>query len=397
MMPLTYSIPTAVFSILDRLEKAGFEAYIVGGWVRDRILNIPDQDCDITTSAHPHQIQDVFKDYSQSEIGKDHGTIGIKVDQEWIEITTYRIDQEIHDHRHPKSVQFTHDLKEDVIRRDFTINALAMDKDGKLHDYVGGLSDLEERVIRCVGDPHLRFEEDALRILRGLRLSSKLNFTFEEKTLLAMHTHKALIHTLAVERIWHEFEAWMKSPVVSMTLQSSLDIVYEFIPEIKHVSLDWINTFDHQPFMLRMMAIFFGSTAEDITYRCRTLKTSLDIQSHILKRLSALESTLQSDYDLKKAIGRYSYEVMDDCFQFNRVFRPDQYESNYEEKMHVYQSENVCVSLGQLAVKGHDVMALGYQNEAIRQALEFLLDSVMKELVPNKKQALLRFLRESKT
>lgn len=397
MTQLTYSIPITVYTILDRLEKAGFEAYIVGGWVRDRILNIPDQDCDITTSAHPHQIQELFKDYPQSEIGKDHGTIGIKVDHEWIEITTYRIDQEVHDHRHPKSVVFTNDLKEDVIRRDFTINALALDKNGTLVDLVEGLADLKARRIRCVGDPHLRFEEDALRILRGLRLCSKLNFSLEEKTHQAMHTHKALIHTLAVERIWHEFEAWMNSPVVSFTLQSSLDIVSEFIPEIKNVSLSWIPNFDHQSFMLRMMAIFLGSTDDEIIQRCRTLKTSLSFQSHILQRLRALEFSIQCDYDLKKAIGLYTYDVMEDCFTFNKVFRPEFYEAQWEEKMHAFKVQRVCVSLAQLAVKGHDVMKLGYQNEAIKQALEFLLDKVMKELVPNEKQALLHFLKSSIT
>ena len=393
----SYSIPESIYDVLDRLEKAGFEAYIVGGWVRDRLLNLEDQDCDLTTNASPEQIQAVFSDLKQSEIGKDHGTIGVKVDHQWIEITTYRIDQEIHDHRHPKSVVFTHDLKEDLLRRDFTINALAMTKDGMLVDLIEGQRDLEAQRIRCVGDPHLRFEEDALRILRALRLSSKLGFRIEENTLRAMHTHKTLIHTLAVERIWHEFEQWMTQTQVTQTLVESLDIVREFMPEVDTVPFEWIQRLDQQPFILRMMALFYASTDETLLKRCHDLKISKALQHTIQDRLHALKEEPSSELDLKRLMGRYPYDALLDAFEFKRRFMSDRYQADHVDKLKLFKETDVCVSLAQLALKGHDVMALGYTKEGIKNALERCLEEVLCGRVQNEKAALIQWLKNPST
>ena len=165
-------IPEGAKKILDTLHNAGFEAYVVGGCVRDSILSRKPMDFDITTSALPMEVKSLFK--RTIDTGIKHGTVTVMINKEGYEVTTYRVDGAYEDHRHPKDVTFTSNLLEDLKRRDFTINAMAYnDKDG-LVDAFGGIEDLEKGIIRCVGDPMKRFEEDALRILRALRFSAQL-------------------------------------------------------------------------------------------------------------------------------------------------------------------------------------------------------------------------------
>ena len=165
LLHIMINLPQPAKIVLNELESHGYEAYLVGGFVRDFLLGRETHDIDCATNALPHEIEAIFSSYKQSHIGKDHGTIGVKINGDWIEITTYRLDQETKDHRRPQSVIFTPSLKEDVVRRDFTINALAIGSSGEMIDFVNGQKDLESKIIRCVGDPELRFYEDALRIL----------------------------------------------------------------------------------------------------------------------------------------------------------------------------------------------------------------------------------------
>ena len=195
-------LPKNVGYILDKLIKHGYEAYIVGGCVRDSILGLRPKDWDITTSATPKQIIKVFENYKIIPTGLKHGTVTILIDDIGYEITTYRIDGDYEDCRHPKDVVFTSDLKEDLSRRDFTINAMAYnDKDG-LIDYFNGYEDLiNNKVIRTVGDCDNRFREDALRILRAIRFSAKLNFKIEEDTFIGMFNNTKNLKNISKERI----------------------------------------------------------------------------------------------------------------------------------------------------------------------------------------------------
>ena len=174
------AIPSSAEKILRILEENGYEAYVVGGCVRDSILGRRPDDWDITTSASPEQVKGLFR--KTVDTGLQHGTVTVLMDKEGFEVTTYRVDGDYEDGRHPKEVMFTSSLEEDLKRRDFTINAMAYHPDRGLVDLFHGLEDMENQVIRCVGNPMERFQEDALRILRAVRFSAQLGFTIEENT-----------------------------------------------------------------------------------------------------------------------------------------------------------------------------------------------------------------------
>ena len=180
---LTIMVPGAVREILKTLQDAGYEAYIVGGCVRDAILGLEPKDWDITTSALPEQVKSLFS--NTVDTGIQHGTVMVIRHGTGYEVTTYRIDGEYKDGRHPENVVFTRSLAEDLKRRDFTINAFAYSPEKGVVDMFDGLEDLENRLIRCVGDPNARFSEDALRIMRAVRFSAQLAFKIETVTLAA--------------------------------------------------------------------------------------------------------------------------------------------------------------------------------------------------------------------
>ena len=190
--------------ILKKLENAGFEAYFVGGCVRDTLLGRPVHDWDITTSALPEETMSVFEKCVPT--GLQHGTVTVVEGGEMYEVTTFRTEGAYLDGRHPESVRFVRNLREDLSRRDFTVNAMAMDAQGNLTDLFGGREDLEKKMLRCVGDPETRFREDALRMLRALRFSAQLGFSVEEKTALAVKACAALSAALSVERVREEME-----------------------------------------------------------------------------------------------------------------------------------------------------------------------------------------------
>lgn len=205
----TVSLPEKVKVILSRLEDAGFEAYAVGGCVRDSILGRVPDDWDITTSARPDQVKAVFG--RTVDTGIKHGTVTVLLGHEGFEVTTFRIDGEYTDGRHPDEVAFTASLKEDVRRRDFTINAMAYSERTGLIDYFGGIQDIHNALIRAVGDPDRRFTEDALRIMRAVRFSAQLDYQIEEKTLEAVRRHAPNLYKISAERIRVELQKLLVS------------------------------------------------------------------------------------------------------------------------------------------------------------------------------------------
>lgn len=180
-------LPEKVKHIIDTLEENGFEAFAVGGCVRDSILARDPKDWDITTSARPEQVKALFR--RTVDTGLKHGTVTVLLGDDQYEVTTYRIDGDYEDGRHPKEVTFTSELREDLLRRDFTINAMAYNDRLGLVDLYGGMDDLQKRIIRCVGNADARFEEDALRIMRAVRFSAQLDFTIEEETRRSAASH----------------------------------------------------------------------------------------------------------------------------------------------------------------------------------------------------------------
>lgn len=201
---IAHSVFLQAQPVLNQLEEAGHEAYFVGGCVRDLLLNRPIHDIDIATSARPEEVESIFK--TTIDLGKEHGTIIVVVNHTNYEVTTFRTEGQYTDHRRPDEVSFVRNLREDTLRRDFTINALALDKTGRLYDYHGGMEDLKTSTIRAVGDPPSRFNEDALRMLRALRFASQLGFSIERETMKAIQHHANQLTYIAMERNYVEFE-----------------------------------------------------------------------------------------------------------------------------------------------------------------------------------------------
>ena len=203
-------MPKKAKHIIETIQRAGFEAYIVGGCVRDSLLGREPEDWDITTSAKPWQIKEMFD--RTIDTGIQHGTVTVMLDKEGFEVTTYRIDGKYEDGRHPREVIFTPSLIEDLKRRDFTINAMAYNEEGGLIDVFGGLRDMEEKTIRCVGDPKERFSEDALRIMRAIRFSAQLGYGIEKRTKEAIRVMSPALKGISAERIQVELVKLIISP-----------------------------------------------------------------------------------------------------------------------------------------------------------------------------------------
>ncbi|WP_242829843.1 CCA tRNA nucleotidyltransferase [Butyrivibrio fibrisolvens] len=223
-------MPIEAAEILETLHEAGYEAYIVGGCVRDSILGRVPGDWDITTSALPQEVKKLFK--RTIDTGIKHGTVTIMKGKEGFEVTTYRLDGVYEDHRHPKEVTFTRSLIEDLKRRDFTINAMAYNDTEGLVDEFDGLKDLDDKVIRCVGDPVRRFEEDALRILRAVRFSGQLGYTIDPETAKAVKELAPTLSNISAERIQTEFIKMITSPHPEVIRDAyELGITKVFLPE----------------------------------------------------------------------------------------------------------------------------------------------------------------------
>ena len=225
------ALPENVKKIIDELENAGYEAYAVGGCVRDSILGRIPNDWDITTSAKPEEVKKIFK--RTVDTGLKHGTVTVLMGKETYEVTTYRIDGEYEDSRHPKSVEFTSNLKEDLLRRDFTINAMAYNDTSGLVDIFGGMEDIEKKTIRCVGVAKERFTEDALRLLRAIRFAAQLGYTIEEETYEAIRELAPTLGKISAERIQAELNKTIVSDNPGMLKTAyELGLTKEFIPEL---------------------------------------------------------------------------------------------------------------------------------------------------------------------
>lgn len=234
---LRINLPDIVENLINSITDAGYEAFAVGGCIRDSLLGIEPHDWDIATSAMPSDIQKIFEGYQLIEVGKAHGTIGVVIDKKVYEITTYRIDGDYNDNRHPESVTFAKCIEDDLSRRDYTINSMAYNHDKGLVDPFNGQEDLKFKAIRCVGDPDTRFNEDALRILRGLRFSSVYNFSISSATSTSIIKNRMLLNNISKERISSELTKLLCGDNVQFILNRYKDVFAVFLPEI-------VSTFD---------------------------------------------------------------------------------------------------------------------------------------------------------
>ena len=355
--------------ILRALNSAGFEAYYVGGCVRDTLLSRPIHDWDICTSALPEETASVFPHCIPT--GIRHGTVTVVEDRAQYEITTFRSDGTYRDNRHPEQVSFVRSLREDLSRRDFTVNAMAMDVHGAVTDLFGGREDLRARILRCVGEPNLRFREDALRMLRALRFSAQLGFSVEEKTFTAITENAGLCASLSAERVRDETEKTLCSPmpqtVAQMCEMGLLRAVgIKGAPDLSSLSgLPAARTV--------RWAAFFRACPEASWQMLR-----LDRKTGELAKLAASLSEPADRLEWKRRIGTYGREAA--------LCAAALYDA--EETVRRILSSGECVSLRELAVSGADFPALS--GREVGQMLQKLLDHVLQTPSDNKRETLLR-------
>ncbi len=427
-------LPQYVRELLEALENADFATYAVGGCVRDSLLGLTPHDYDLCTAATPEQIRSVFQSRQLVLAGEKHGTVGVVTPEGVVEITTFRTEGAYRDNRHPDWVDFVTHIDEDLSRRDFTVNAMAWSPIRGLADPFGGREDLQNHILRAVGQPAKRFQEDALRILRGVRFAVRFDLTPEENTEKAMIALAPLMENLARERVFDELCKLL--PLInSQQLIHFAPIITQAIPELApSVGFDQ-KTPHHAYDVFTHTAYVTEATAPDLTLRWAALlhdvgkpaaftqdetgrghfkghaPISGQMADDILLRLKAPTALRERvvfliahhmDYpqiDRKIIRRRLSRWGADAYFQLlalqkadfcsKGVWGEDRHFAQAEEMARDILTENACLSLKDLCVKGQDLMALGYSGPAIGQKLNWLLEQVLDENIPNEKAALL--------
>lgn len=405
------ALRSAGLTCLKLLNEAGYEAWWVGGCVRDGLLGRPVQDIDITTSALPEQTMECFQSQGHTVIptGIKHGTVTVMMQNFPIEVTVYRTDRDYQDHRHPHSIQFVRSLKEDCARRDFTVNALCWHPELGLQDYFGGQQDLKMKSIRCIGNPCQRLDEDALRILRALRFSAALDFTIESETHAALFQKKELLRVLSVERIAREIEKMVigrRWPEVFTVYHELLAVLFPQLPALQSPAAiqKAFGAFRLCPrITLPRLACFFLASQQTPLAFCldqaQRWSRQLKLSKHDRKSLTQLVQNQnrplpKNRIDLRRLI----YELPDlstEWIQLQQALRrlsakqAGQWIAAIEE----IQSSD-CLTLKQLAVNGYDLIAAGCPKTKISTCLNQALSAVIEDQVPNQKEALLTYIQQ---
>ena len=392
-MKININIPREAKIALNILIKNGFEAYVVGGCVRDSLLGIVPNDWDITTSAKPGEIIDCFQNYRTINTGLKHGTLTVIIEGMQIEITTYRIDGRYSDNRHPDSVFFTDDVSYDLKRRDFTINSLAYNNNG-IVDLFGGIDNIKNKIIKCVGDPDERFNEDGLRILRALRFASVLEFTIDHETSVSIHRNKGLLNSISKERIANEFNKFLTGCNFYKIMIEYKDVVEVFIPYVKGFDNDtWENILNSMRFAdsldLKLTLLLYKTNcAENILKK-------LKYDGATVKKVRTLvfykdEEILPDRINIKRQLNKMGYENYVNFLKFkSTVFRSqsDKYEQNLiniknsGKILNDIVVNNECYSLKDLQINGKDLIELGLSEGAI---LGSILNKILNLVIEGK-------------
>ncbi len=433
-------IPEKAKHIVKTIQAAGFEAYVVGGCVRDSILGRLPQDWDITTSATPYQVKELFPRTVDS--GLQHGTVTVIQGGEGFEVTTYRIDGKYEDSRHPKEVTFTRNLEEDLKRRDFTINAMAYNDEVGLVDIFGGMKDMEAGVIRCVGNPMERFSEDALRMLRAIRFSAQLGYSIDEATADAVRELAPTLEKISAERIQTELVKLLTSNHPDyLRIAYELGVTKVFFPEFD-VAMETEQKHPHHMYsvgehtlqsllhtepdkVLRFTMLFhdigkpesLSVDGDGTTHFYGHAVLSADMARQIMRRLKFDNHTTDMvnklvkyhDYgnsidpdlrSVRRAVNKIGEEAFPALFQVKRadilaqssfqreekLARVAKWESLYEEM----KEKNQCVSLKDLAVTGSDLIAAGVKpGKEIGEILQMLLQAVIEDPERNQREFLM--------
>ena len=432
------NLPEYAASCIAALENAGFSAYAVGGCVRDMSLGLTPQDYDLCTNALPHQIQAVFQNQKLVLAGEKHGTVGVVTDGGVVEITTYRTEGDYLDHRHPNRVDFVDHIDSDLARRDFTVNAMAWSPLRGFADPFGGRQDLCARILRAVGDPEKRFEEDALRILRGVRFAVRYRLTVDPATMNAMTRLAPLMDTLARERVFDEL-CKLLPLVTAEDLLRFAPILIQVIPELKEtVGFDQrsphhlFDVFTHTavvvegvpPILSLRLAALLHDIGKPATFTLDETgrghfrghaEAGAEIADRILLRLKAptalrklviflIEKHMLPQTPDKKLLRRRLSQYGEENLRLLLLLQLADFcgkgvladPSLFEEIRTVLAeilAENACLQVSDLEINGHDLIALGITGPAIGQSLHWMLSQVLDEQLPNEKATLLNALK----
>ena len=438
---MTVHIPSPVRACMDALENAGFATYLVGGCVRDAYLGLPPHDFDLCTAALPEQTEAVFSHRKLVLAGKKHGTVGVITEDGVVEITTFRTEGGYEDSRHPQWVNFVTDIEADLSRRDFTVGAMAYSPTRGFADPFGGRSDLDRRILRAVGDPAARFEEDALRILRGIRFAARFRLTVEKATHEAMIALAPRLNNIARERVFEElcrFLLWAKTedlltfaPILAAAIpelaptigfnQHSPHHAYDIFTHTAHVTaavpadlpLRWAallhdvgkpatfttdetgrgHFYTHAKIGAELAdRILHGLKAptrlrEEAVFLIANHMTKLEPEKKLLRRrLSRFGTdTTRKLLLLQEAdMGSKGTGKPKEMAQFSEI----------RALLGEIEAENACLTLKDLAVNGNDLTELGLEGKQIGQTLHFLLEQVLDEALPNDRGALLAAAKE---
>ncbi|MDO4315916.1 MAG: HD domain-containing protein [Oscillospiraceae bacterium] len=434
-------MPKYVRDVLETLEAAGHEAWCVGGCVRDTLLGRAPEDWDVTTDALPEETMALFGSHA-FPTGLKHGTVTVRAEHRSVEVTTYRLDGSYRDHRRPDEVTFTRSLEEDLRRRDFTVNAMALSLRGELRDPFGGQADLRAGVLRCVGEPDRRFGEDALRILRGLRFAAVLGFSIDPATAAGIHRNKELLRDIAAERIQVELFKLLGGEAASEILRQYPDVIGVFWPEVlpmvgfdqqnfHHCYDVWEHTLHAvaaapgDPVLRCVMLLhdigkpncftvdekglghFYGHPAisRDLADRMlRRLKCGNELRETIVRLVEWHDRNIpRTDKAIRKALGALGERDLRRLIQVKRADNLAQAPAFWgrqaeidkaEEILDRLLAENACFSLKQMAVNGKDLTAMGLSGPAVGRTLNALLERVVDGELPNEREALLEAARE---
>lgn len=439
------SLPSYVKTVINTLEEHGHAAYAVGGCVRDSLLCREVNDYDVCTDALPHQTADIFSSYHVIETGLKHGTVTVRIDHQPIEITTFRLEGDYSDGRHPDTVDFTSDIIADLSRRDFTINAMAYSHKRGLIDPFGGQADLSNRIIRCVGDPNKRFFEDGLRILRALRFASTLSFKIDPETSDAILNLTNRLSLISKERIRDEFLKLLTGDGMTDVLLEYPSVIANIIPELsntvcydqnnphhdyalyKHLVLTASNI-KKDP-ILRFTALLhdiekpstaslddkgishYYSHAEKSSESAKSIARRLRCSNAEIERISVLikyhDGVIEeTDKAVKRRLNQLGNDGLFDLLDLQRadniaqkaVSPTDRLKHNDNLRSIATRliSENACVKTNSLAINGTDIKKLGFSGRQIGKALSLLLDAVINGEVENEEKALLDFINDKR-
>ncbi len=395
-------MPESVRFILKKLKENGHESYIVGGCVRDSIMGIMPHDWDITTSATPFEVKDIFP--HTFDTGIKHGTVTVVIERENYEITTYRVEGEYEDFRHPSNVSFTRDLHEDLLRRDFTMNAIAYCEEEGYVDIFGGICDIKNKLIRGVGCAEQRFKEDALRMLRAVRFSVQLDFEIERKTLLALKKNYGLIKNISSERIREELTKTLLgefSHRINMLWESKLLMViskgvWESCVENEEKLIKTIKMLPKEA-ALRYAGFLMESQREHRLLFINSLKFDNKTKKLIEKILENINVQINSNIVcVRKFASKEGVEAARGVYEI-KIAQGDKESEKALNNLKTIIEENQCISVKQLAITGSDIIKIGFKKgEIIGEILEELLEKVIENPKLNTIESLSELSRQIK-